>query len=376
MAIVRRIHNQVTFAGWTLTNAPGVGAICSTIAARGEVTADTGWPICSVFVTAKPANGNEEDELTVEAGAGTNNVLRFTGRVRRFRSSAFPRSIEMVATGTLAYAAEWAPAEDILFEDEFPEGVTDDELVPWVLEHVPGVSYDTSGVQGTGVTLGLEAPEAFDWQAGVTAWSYIQALDRATLYRTYQTRDGAVHRVRMIGHPDNSIDFMLTDGDILDGATGSRDTERTRNFVRVLGYDYGRGEGPVQAELAAENDFQGPGDDPATRHVEEFRSSLIESGVDPDTGDWDENPGLRADEIAAQILPDVNKEFVEASVPSWRDEVHGPGMTILLDALTRLAIGEPMWVVRYAWEVGDDGWRVTYGMIGGGLPQDNPNPPV
>src|SRR5262245_32433167 len=115
MATVRTVSLTVTFAGVTLTNVLG---------ARGEVSADGGWPTCSVFVTAKPGTGNEEDTLTVIAGAG-NNVTRFTGRVRRFRPSGYPKSIEMVATGTLAYANEWAQSEDVEFDETFPSGATD-----------------------------------------------------------------------------------------------------------------------------------------------------------------------------------------------------------------------------------------------------------
>jgi hypothetical protein len=384
-AAVRQVSLVVTFAGVTLTDV---------IQARGEVSADSGWPTCSVFVTAKPTTGNEEDDISVVAGAG-NNVTRFTGKVRRFRPSGFPKSIEMVASGTLAYAAEWVPPQDIDFLEVWPSGATDEQLVQWALDQVPGITYTAGNIAGTGTVLGTAAHSgsqsgwAFDWpgalniysktwtwKSGMSAWAYIQNLDRATLYRTYQARDGTIYRVQMIGHPDNTADFTLGPQDILDGASGTRDTERTRNYVVVQGHDYGDGLGPVQGTAAGSNDFQGDGTDPNLRHTESYQSNLIESGVDPEDGIWDSNPGLRADELAALILPDVNKEFVEASVPSWRDDTHGPGMTCLLDCLDRLAIGEPMWVARHAWEVGDNGWIATYGLTGGGLPQDNPSPPV
>jgi hypothetical protein len=369
---VRQVSLEVIFAGVDLTNAAGYPADPSgtgvVLSARGEVAADSGWPTCSVFVTHKPATGNEEDTLTVVAGAG-NNVTRFTGRVRRFRPSGFPKSIEMVAMGTLAYAAEWAQPEDIEFEEVFPSGATDEELVRWALDYVPGITYTSGNIAGTGTTFGTEAPEVFNWRAGVSAWSYIQQLDRATLYRTYQTRDGTIRRVRMIGHPDETEDFTLTNDDVLDGATGNRDTERTRNNVRVVGHDYGDGAGPVLA-TATGTPIPGTPD-----RWEDFSSDLIEDGNDED-GTPLGYGGLDAQDLADQIILDVNKEFVEASVPSWRDDTHGPGLTCLLDTLDRLAIGEPMWVARHAWEVGDNGWMVTYGLTGGGLPQDYVPPPV
>jgi hypothetical protein len=360
MVTVRTVSLTVNFASVALTNV---------LSARGEIAADSGWPTCSVFVTAKPGTGNEEDNISVIAGAG-NNVTRFTGKVRRFRSSAFPKAIEMVCSGTLAYANEWAPDEDIIFDETFPSGATDQALVQWALSLVPGISYSAGNIAGRGVTLGTEAPEILDWKAGTTAWSYIQNIDRATLYRTYQDRLGTIRRVHMIGHPDLTPDFTLANQDILEGASGDRNTEQTRNNVRVIGHDYGDGLGPV-AGTATATVIPGVPD-----RWEEFQSDLIESGVDPDDGSWDGNGGLRADTIAGEVLPDVDKEFVEASVPSWRDDTNGPGQTCQLDCLDRLAIGEPMWVARHQWEVGDSGWVATYGLTGGGLQQTNPDPPV
>jgi hypothetical protein len=378
MVTVRTVSLTVNFASHVLTNVIG---------ARGEIAADTGWPTCSVFVTSKPTSGNEEDNLSVVAGAG-NNVTRFTGKLRRFRPSAFPKSIEMVAVGTLAYANEWAPAKDFRFGfgEEFPDGsvgffpdggVTDQAIIQFVLSQVPGVSYSSANIDGTSIPLGSQpgAWSAFDWKAGTTAWAYIQNIDRATLYRTYQDRTGTIRRVKMIGHPDNTTSFTLANADILEGASGDRNTEQTRNAVEVRGHDYGTGDGPVLGSAYGSNAFQGDGAVAATRHPEVFESDLVEDG-DNSLGDPYGLTGLNADDIAVAILPDVNKEFVEASVPSWRDDTHGPGMTCLLDCLSRLAIGEPMWVARHAWEVGDNGWVATYGLTGGGLPQTNPAPPV
>src|SRR5262245_7844157 len=240
-ATVRTVSLEVTIASTVLSEVFG---------ARGEVAADSGWPTCSVFVKEYPHVNNdpdddpldEEETITVVAGAG-NDVTRFTGRVRHFRPSPFPKAIEIQASGTLAYAAEWSPSEDLIFEDEWPSGATDQQLVAWALGFVPGVSYVGANIGGTSTTLGTEAPEAFDWTAGTSAWAYVQNLDRATLYRTYQARDGTIYRVRMIGHPDETEDFTLANQDILDGSSAGRDTQQTRNYVRVVGHDYGDGNG-------------------------------------------------------------------------------------------------------------------------------------
>ena len=56
---VRTLSKTVVFNSVTLTDV---------ISARGQVSADGGWPTCSVFLTAKAASGNEESTLVVTAG--------------------------------------------------------------------------------------------------------------------------------------------------------------------------------------------------------------------------------------------------------------------------------------------------------------------
>lgn len=366
--IVRRLFGQAVFDGVILTNM---------LAARGSMTADGGWPTCSVYCEAKPAAGNEEDELTVSAGAGT-NLTRFVGVVRTFRTSAFPRSVELLGMGTLAYADEWAPDEDIVFETIFPDGGLDVDVIQWALSlvkipaGVAGYAYAPT-FQGRPQLLGTQggAPKAFDWKAGTPAWRYVEQIDRATLFRTWQRFDGLLERSKMLGRPGGTPTLTLDPSTMYDGARGERDTTRTRNFVRVLGYDHAERTGPVSNGDGTwgANDFQGGGDDPATRHPEVFTSDLIESGLDFVAGAWvwDGMPGLRADELAAEIILDVNKEFVEASVPSYVDGRYAPGETVLLDALERLHIGEPMWLRGYGWEIGDGGFRSSFELQGGGI---------
>jgi hypothetical protein len=358
LAFIRTLFCEVTFAGNLLTDV---------VSARGSVTADGGWPTCSVFVTAKPATGNEEDDLSVVAGAG-NNDTRFTGKLRRFRASSFPKGVELVGEGTLAYAAEWAPDADILFDDIFPTGATDQDLVMHALDQVPGVSYTAGDIDGSGVTLGLEAPEAFDWKAGTKAWQRIQEIDKASLYRTYQDRTGTIRRVQMIGHPNTTAEFTLGAAECLDGSTGERNTQRTRNNVSVKGHDYGLVDGPTLG-LSTAAPISGTPD-----RTEEFSSTLIEGGNDPDGADLG-YLGLHAQAIADAILPDVNKEFVDAEILSWVDGTYGPGRTCLLDMLDRLLIGEKMWILGYSWEI-SDAWTAHFTLTGGGLEQTYTPPDV
>jgi len=355
MAItIRNVSLSATLAGEPLENI---------ISARGEIVADSGWQNCSVYVTEKPgeAAGLQEAPLTVTAGAG-NNIVRFTGVVRRYRPSAFPKGVEIQAQGYLAYADEWAPSEDIFFDEEFPAGAHDEAIVAWALDHVPNVTYNAADLEGWGAVMGTIAPEAFDWKAGMSAWSYIKQIDRATLFRTFQTADGTIRRSLMVGHPNDTPDFTITDAHVLDGATLTRDTQRTRNYAHVLGYSFGPDD-QVEGTAAGSNPIQGPGDVEATCHAEEFSSNLIE---DP--------PGVDAGLVATWVLSDVNKQFVEASVPTWLDGTHEPGMTVFLACAERLLTNEPLWLARYAWEVGEDGgWIATYGLTGGGLaPEDIP----
>ena len=361
---LRSVSISATLAGEPLDNIIG---------ARGSIVADSGWQNCSVFVTEKPgdAAGLQEAPLVVTAGAG-NNVVRFTGVVRRYRPNAFPKSVEIIAQGNLVYADEWAPSEDIIFEDEFPRGAHDEAIVAWALDHVPNITYDSANLDGWGAIMGAEAPDAFTWRAGQSAWNYIKQIDRASLFRTFQAADGTIRRALMVGHPNETPDFTISPEHILDGATLTRDTQRTRNYVKVLGYQYDQFS-QVQGEAWGSNPIQGPGDVAATRHAEEFSSNLIELGVDEDGGAIG-TYGVDAQLVATWVLSDVNKAFVEASIPTWLDGTHEPGMTVFLAAADRLLANEPLWLARYDWEVGDNsGWTATYGLTGGGLaPEDIP----
>lgn len=387
---VRTVFCEVTFDGVTLD--PIV------IGARGQVSADGGWPTCSVFLTEYPTTTpgtpggtriDEENEIVVDAGAG-NNATRFTGRVRRFRSSAFPKGIEAVGMGTLAYAAEWAPDIDLAYDpstNEFIDaesvdidgyaGATDQELVAGALDRVVRIGsggYSGGDIDGTGISLGETAAEVLVWKAGTSAWNYIQNVDRATSFRTYQTRDGSIMRVQMIGHPNVTDTFTLAEADVLDGATGERNTEQARNAVLVRGHDYGGNRGQALGE-AYGSLFGLDGSDPDERFPEVFQSDLIEDGDDIE-GDPLGFTGLNAGDIADALLADVLKEFVSAQVPSWRDDTHGPGLTCLLNMLNRLSIGESMWVQSYGWEVGENGWTAHYGLTGGGAEQAYTDPDV
>ena len=127
----------------------------------------------------------------------------------------------------------------------------------WALGIVPGVTLHAGNIGGTGITLGVAASEAFNWRAGVSAWPYIQQLDRATLYRTYQPHDGTIYRVQMIGHPNLTPEFTLANEDMLEGSTASRNTEQTRNAAAVRGHDYGDGAGPVLGTRARQQRLPG-----------------------------------------------------------------------------------------------------------------------
>ena len=178
----------------------------------------------------------------------------------------------------------------------------------------------------------------------------------------------------MIGHPSSSTTtFTLAPEDMLEGSSGSRNTEQTRNYVLVVGHDYGFGNGPVLGQ--AEGAFGSlDGSDPDERLTETYSSDLIEDGNLADGTPLAMGAGLDAQAIADAILPDVIKEFVDADVLSWRDDTHGPGLTCLLDCLSRLAIGEKMWVHGYGWEIGEK-WQSPYVLSGGGLESYTP-PPV
>ena len=176
------------------------------------------------------------------------------------------------------------PTTDLLFDEEFPSGATDQALVAWALGFVPGISYvgrqyrrhghharhrGARGVRLARRRLGLAVRpaarpgHALPHLSGSGRDDLPRADDRPSLEHHHQLYAGDR------GHP-RGLDGLAEHR--ADSGTPPLSAATTTATVSVpmLGTAYGI------------NDFQGDGATAATRHPEHFSSDLIEDGNDED----------------------------------------------------------------------------------------------
>lgn len=312
--------------------------------------------------------GTYYDAVTVALGAGSNNVVRFRGILVERQYTLYPRAVRLICKGNLWRAAQYEQPSD----DAEPPGLElsdllagstgrDETIVLKALGQVPGLSVSANDIKGTGTVLGTEAPEQYVWRQGETALAFVERVDEISLgYRAYETTGGTVVRAKIAGRPRwNDPDHIFTVGlDIFD-AGAVRSVSETRQTVRVSGYDYGDGLGPVSYERDESNPFQ-----PITeKHTISFSSPLLESET---VGDG--LGGISCELFSAYLLAEYNRETVRVTnLETPLDVIVAPGQTILLLALDRLGTGEPLWVQSV--EVGVEGPEFSQRLtcIGGGL---------
>jgi hypothetical protein len=328
----------------------------------------------SITLAARPEIDDVPYNCTVTVTCGVDQVVkRFEGRLREWDYSFYPRAVVLHAAGTLSLLEEFEQKLDTVGDDEGAPGLelepllgiplgsgggTLKEIISAVLDDV-GVTYTAGLLADPTHEYGLEAPEEFTWRQGETAAGYVNRLCEASEgYRLFNSADGDVYLAQIKGRPRGSTDLAFTAGvDIFESSRANRSITQTRNSVRVNGLDYGDGDGPVTYLLESSNDIQTV----AGSHLFTVSSSLIE------TEDW-------AETMANFWSGEMNREIVQVTLHTFRDDVIGPAQTHLVDALDRLGTGEPLWVKRVEIDVSGGEFSQTMTYLGGGLPDDYAGP--
>jgi len=223
-----------------------------------------------------------------------------------------------------------------------------------------------------------ENPNLFE--SGETAISYIErydeidaemsASDSGGRYRTFETVGSVTYRARVGGRPRSGTDFTLTEGlDILSGSF-DRTTNGLKNYIVVKGYDVGGGFGPFAYPTPGDAGFGGEG-----KRTLVYSSEMIERAHEADAG-----PGMACETVANVLMLDYNREFVNGSIVTFRDDAYGIAQTHLVQgpggAPDRLGVGEPLWVVSLEISIDRQGFRQRISYLGGGSPDGGlPDPP-
>jgi hypothetical protein len=334
-----------------------------------------GWdeaiPRCTYGMPIWPANDAYYLPVVIEAMGAT----RFRGLQLAFDTRAWPRRVTGHAIGSLVRAKQYVMDTSDDPDDDFEGGLElhqilglgdeaidttplEEDLVRAVLNLVAAryadFTFDPADIAGNSRHLGTDNPEVYFWPDGMSALDYIHSkVDVASMgYRTYQTADGRVVRARIRGYPHASPHHFFTEGvDIFHAsATGRRDVDDLANWYRVRGYVYGTNpvDGSVDQAaytLKTANTFQSV-DKPVVHSVDLPQvEHWTEDGGDDDSGRIAEGGyGYSAEEQAHFFEEERNHERATATWTVYSDARIYPGETIQLEALSRLHIGEKLWV--------------------------------
>jgi hypothetical protein len=391
----RRTFLEATLGGLVLENV---------LSARVSLGFDLGVGEASVVLASEPAEGTYNDVVQISMGAGggdgSNNVVRFTGLLKQYDRTLFPRSVTLVARGALSLAAEYRPfgQDDALTRQRaglsgldlrqlLGEGATatDENIVLGALERAydaapPGIELNIGLIGGTGTNLGTLPPEATVWGTAETALAYIQRIDQSSLgYRTFESINGAIYRAQISGWPGAGTEvYTFVEGLDIFEARSTRTILELKNCARVDGFDYGLGAGYITHIAPGNNDIQGYStDNPQEVH---FSTSLAGRILSSSTSGL----GFSCEEIADYLLTEWNRELVRVTLTTPRDDVIGPGQTHMVKAnvaityddagvttnaggtLDRLHVGEKLWVQRVDISVDASGFSQTMTYLGGG----------
>jgi hypothetical protein len=325
-------------------------------------------------------------DVEIKMGATPATVeTRFRGWVVPLSNDLWPQQGTLICKGKL-YLAEFVKNEVTNGTNlsGAGAGMADEDQVQAVLTQC-GVSFTAGNILGTGHLLGsrfrdlaaigaspfgpFTPPTPFWWREGETGLSYIEQLDAISVpvdysgrYRTFESLDGTVYRIKLSTQPAGTADFSFVEGtDILPGASIERDPSGAANRVVVTGAPHYSGLGSYQYTAKAPVGVLASPYIPSVVPVSAdgyrqvsaspFSSLMIEKALIADTGDV-----VSCEQVANLLLAENNAVLDTLRVATPRDDLLGPGQTIAFTS-PRLGIdaGERYWLQHLEVEVDERG---------------------
>lgn len=305
----------------------------------------------------------DEVEILIWTTPGDGPATRFSGYVIPVANALYPIENVLHCKGRLyraAFVRNTAPGGTDLCPPG-SGGRSDEQMVTDVLIGC-GVSSVPGAIGGTGKALGslffdrqqVLTPGPFTWAEGQSGLDFIEALDEVSVpddasgrYRTFETVDGTIYRIKLATAPAADPDFSFTEGvDVFD-ARITRDPTSAANRVTVTGAplpvktSVGGTDAPVLSSAArwtVTSDFA-PYLPPGVPLVAATLSSPMIEKSTRDDPDFPEDV-ISCQQVAEFLLTEVNTvvDTLEFSTP--RADVLGPGQTIHLHS-PRLGITDP-----------------------------------
>lgn len=290
-------------------------------------------------------DATEWDRIELDMGpTAAQAFTRFAGDIVEIRSDLYPNLWTLIARGTLIRAEMMHGQEDDLNPDGIDltnagAGQTDQAMVTQILQTcgVPNLN-----IGGTGKVLGTIADDQFFWNSQISGLSVIEDIEEATLgYRTFNTPAGACVRRQIRGSPASTAVYTFTQGVDIERADHDETVLEVFNLVHVSGYD------DIEAIVQQGSPFLPPG---ITTRRKDHSSPKIERELEADPGD-----GISCEEVAKWILEEVNRRRSIVTFTTPEGMLLVPGMTIKVDADTRLGTTRNYWLREVTTEVTEQG---------------------
>jgi hypothetical protein len=305
-------------------------------------------------------------------------------RVDEYQQSSWASGVPAAITQSISAGSTIAlPIGLSMFQMLGNSTATDQNMVQAILNQVPNFSYTGADIGGTGRTFGGLAQIALSWAPYMSGIELIQKLDAVCLgFKTFEVFSGRPVRMQIYGYPSGTVESTFTEGVDVRSGRGTRSIEQLVNssYVEGITVPGSNGFAVIFDYVISANDFQ-PSGQPV---VEQYKSELIEAPAG--SGDYAAGStsfgsglgnfaiGLSPTDVANWRLSERNRELVDITLTTFRDDLLAPGHTYAILS-PHMALTEPVWLRRVEIRVSNRPVRfqqTAYGVGGGSLAQQSP----
>lgn len=350
----RAPYLAVTLDGTALTDA---------FDARVQIGFDQAVARCDIAVTALPTNAAPWQVVTVSMGANAATAARrFTGYYLEHTTDLAPKRTVLHCRGYMALAEIYQSDDRVdmsgysaaLLEPggAVPNpggnyGYTDVEMIGSIFNIVGitvanGITTDLQGlpqIGGLDRILGLVSlGKGFKLEEGEPGLGFIQRLDEATGYRTYDTFDGTVTRRAISIEPGVFPDHTFTEHVDIVRASAEVSMSQIYNRIKVSGWTGDRVTREHTADAVSPWLLKNYGILPWYRE-KSYSSGMIERNASADSG-----KGLSAEEVAHRMLAENLPRRIHIPYTTHLDTVVVPNQTVEIISSTRLGWSQNFWV--------------------------------
>jgi hypothetical protein len=303
-------------------------------------------------VLARPPTFPINDWSTVQVNVGLTPetaYTRFWGYQLRPQSDIGDRHLTFTAYDPYVKVEQgqlWTTDDPHLSAIPIPQGInitnpfeenltnfTDQEAIAWGLDYFGLVAptWRDATLPGTGRILGNNSNFQFFWGEDRPLGEVVAQLEEICLgYKTRGTREGRIERVLLPTGPAEVPDLTLTEGVDLVSFVPARAPLYRYNRFKVTGYNVGREAGLFMVVATYPGVAVAPGIDFRTMS---YSNPMLEAPTD---ADLPAGEGISCQAYADYLDSVYNRSMESATAVTYRADIIEEGMTVLVDARSRL----------------------------------------